>query len=478
MRAGAGLAVAAPAMRSSRRVRLLVRTLAVAAAVLWLVLAVVPAASAHIVPWTTIQLAVHEDDTVATVGIPLDDLAAATGADLGDETQKDVDANAGAIEAYLLAHFLPADDDGEAWSVAIDDMTVSGAGDTATTGLYQQLAATFTLTPPDGSDGRSFDLGYDAVIESVVTETIVVTVSSDWAGGDVDSAREVGTIQTDTVDGTVPDLHIDLGDASLLKGLTSMFWLGVSHIEEGTDHQLFLLTLLLPAPLLVLRRRWREPVRTTTAIRRITTITISFTLGHSLTLALGALGMPVPVQLVEAGIALSILVAAVHAIRPVFPGKEALVAGAFGLIHGLAFSETLRDVDLSGWRLVVSLLGFNLGIEAMQLVVVAAVLPALLIIARAHRYAGLRVIAASLTGAAAIGWMLARLGTANPVADLADQLGALSMPLLLALWVAAVVVALRARRARGPAVSATGLPETGPGLPEAQPVRPEAEPVR
>ncbi|MFT4212937.1 MAG: HupE/UreJ family protein [Microbacterium sp.] len=463
MMARAGLAVAAPTTRAPRRGRPLLWTLAVAAAVLWLVLAVVPAASAHIVPWTTIQLAVHEDDTVATVSIPLDDLAAATGLDLGDETQEDVDANADAIEAYLLAHFTPTDDDGEAWSVVIDDMTVSGAGDTTTTGLYQQVVVTFTLTPPDGSDGRSFDLGYDAVIESVVTEVIVVTVSSDWAGGDVDSAYEVGTIQTDTVTGTVPDLHVDLGDASLLKGLVSMFWLGVTHIQEGTDHQLFLLTLLLPAPLLALRRRWRGPVPTMTAIRRITTITISFTVGHSLTLALGALGLPVPVQLVEAGIALSILVAAVHAIRPIFPGKEALVAGAFGLVHGLAFSETLRDLDLSGWRLIVSLLGFNLGIEAMQLVVVAVALPPLLILAHARRYTGLRVAAASLTGVAAIGWMLARLGVPNVVADLADQLGAFSIPLVLALWAAAAMALWRARRRA----------RSGPVSPP--PVRAEAE---
>jgi hypothetical protein len=173
-----------------------------------------------------------------------------------------------------------------------------------------------------------------------------------------------------------------------------MLRLGISHIADGTDHQLFLLTLLLPAPLLAVRRRWREVVPTGRAVRRISAITIAFTIGHSVTLALGTLGLPVPQQPVEALIAVRILIAAAHALRPLFPGREPLIAGVFGLVHGMAFSTTLSALDLSGKQLALSLLGFNLGIEVMQLVVVLVVLPPLIVLARTRAYRPLRSCAA------------------------------------------------------------------------------------
>jgi hypothetical protein len=206
------------------------------------------------------------------------------------------------------------------------------------------------------------------------------------------------------------------------------------------------LTLLLPAPLVARGHRWAGSVSPRRAVRRIATITLAFTLGHSTTLALGALGVPVPQHLVEAAIAVSILVAAAHALRPLFPGREAFAAAAFGLVHGLAFSETLRGLDLTGSRLVLSLLGFNLGIEAMQLVVVALVLPPLVLLARSGRYQTLRVSASAATAAAAAGWLLARLGADNPVAAIADELGVIAVPIVAALWVGAVGLTLAQRR--------------------------------
>lgn len=98
-----------------------------------------------------------------------------------------------------------------------------------------------------------------------------------------------------------------------------MVGVGMHHIAEGTEHRLFLLTLLLPAPLRAVAGRWRGAVSTKTALRRILAITLAFTLGHSVTLAAGSLGLPVPIGTVEALIAMSILIAAAHAVRPLSP---------------------------------------------------------------------------------------------------------------------------------------------------------------
>jgi len=138
-------------------------------------------------------------------------------------------------------------------------------------------------------------------------------------------------------------------DASLgdLGAFPSMFRLGMRHIGEGTDHLLFLLTLLLPAPLLVVGSRWAGFAGRRRSVLQVLKVVTAFTAGHSITLALAALGLVrVPSRPIEILIAVSILVSAVHALRPLFPGREAGIAALFGLLHGLAFATTLQNLGL------------------------------------------------------------------------------------------------------------------------------------
>jgi hypothetical protein len=428
-------------------------------------------ASAHIVPTSTVQLDVGDGVIEATVSIPVTDVEAAVGVDLGEGSQSQVDAEADSIRAYLQQHIAPTSDDGTAWTTAVGALTVTQAGSQQTTGLYQQLETTVSMTPAAGEDERSFNLGYDAIVDHVATHVVIVTVRWDWTDPDLGSAYQVGTIQRDTVTGNVQPLHVALGDGSGYAGFASMVTLGMRHIAEGTDHQLFLLTLLLPAPLLAARRRWAGPVGWRSAVRKIAGITLAFTLGHSVTLAAGALGVPVPQRLVEALIAVSILVAAVHALRPLFPGREAVVAAGFGLVHGLAFSEALRELDLNGTQLVKALLGFNLGIEAMQLIVVALVLPPLILLARAERYRRLRIVASLVTAVAAVGWLSARLGIDNPVAAAADQLGTTALPLVVALWLVGLALSAGRKRRRAGSTMVPVELRSQPSAPPDSPAR-------
>jgi HupE / UreJ protein len=204
-----------------------------------------------------------------------------------------------------------------------------------------------------------------------------------------------------------------------LGGFPSMFRLGMRHIAEGTDHLLFLVALLLPAPLLAFRSHWTVFAGVRHSILQILKVVTAFTVGHSITLALAALGLVhVPSRPVEVLIAVSILISAAHALRPLFPGREAGIAAFFGLIHGLAFATTLGELGLGWWERVTGVLGFNLGIEAMQVVVVAATMPSLVLLSRTSAYSVVRIGGALFAGLASVGWIAERLLDVHNSVDL------------------------------------------------------------
>jgi hypothetical protein len=218
--------------------------------------------------------------------------------------------------------------------------------------------------------------------------------------------------------------------------------LGMHHIADGTDHLLFLLALLLPAPLVAVAGRWGAYAGARNGATRLLRIVSAFTIGHSLTLAAAASGwVRAPSAVVEVLIAVSILVSAVHAIRPIFPGREALVAAGFGLVHGCAFATTIAGYGLDPWHTVLTVLGFNIGIELMQVAILVATVPWLLSLARTTVYAPLRVIAAAAAAVAALGWIGERaFGLANPVGPLVNA-AASHGPLLIASLAAMALLA-------------------------------------
>ena len=190
--------------------------------------------------------------------------------------------------------------------------------------------------------------------------------------------------------------------------------IGANHILEGHDHLLFLLALLLPAPLLAAAGRWRGVRPTRETLTGLAWIVTAFTLGHSATLILAAaFDARLPTAPVEAAIALSVLVSALHAIRPLFPGRERFVAFGFGLIHGLAFATVVAGFGASIAARATAILGFNLGIEAVQLALVVLLLPALVIGSRTQWYAPIRVALGGFAALAALAWLVERVSGAE-----------------------------------------------------------------
>ena len=171
---------------------------------------------------------------------------------------------------------------------------------------------------------------------------------------------------------------------------TTYLELGFRHIcsWQATDHLTFLLALCAPYVL----ADWR----------RVLALVTSFTVGHSLTLALATLGLvQVNAPVVEALIPVTIMLTALLdmgragpalARRPARPASiiwaaPNALAVAFGLIHGLGFSTYLRELLGAQSRPVVELLSFNLGVELGQLLVVSAILLLGFIVLRGFRAA-------------------------------------------------------------------------------------------
>lgn len=228
-------------------------------------------------------------------------------------------------------------------------------------------------------------------------------------------------------------------------GVPNMFHLGIRHIAEGTDHLLFLLALLLPAPLLAVRSGWAAAGGLRHSLIRIVRVVTAFTIGHSITLALGASGLvSLPERPVEVLIAFSILISAAHALRPLFPGREPVIAAFFGLIHGLAFAATLQHLGIGAWQRAASILGFNFGIETMQLIVVAAILPSLIILSRTPAYTVFRLTGALFAGFASLGWIIERLFGVDYSVDLVvDRVAQRGPWIALSLFVISLISWLR-----------------------------------
>ncbi|MGB9989173.1 TonB-dependent receptor domain-containing protein [Massilia sp. SM-13] len=173
-----------------------------------------------------------------------------------------------------------------------------------------------------------------------------------------------------------PEQTLQLAEASWLASFADYLQHGVWHIWIGFDHILFLLSLLLPAVLVRKDGRWHSAPAFRSAALDVVRIVSAFTLAHSITLTLAALGvLSLPSRWVESAIAASVIAAALNNLFPVVDRRRWVAAFVFGLIHGFGFASVLADLGLPKGAMAVALLGFNAGVELGQLAIVAVFLP-------------------------------------------------------------------------------------------------------
>lgn len=174
------------------------------------------------------------------------------------------------------------------------------------------------------------------------------------------------------------EISVDLRGSAAHQGFIEFLRQGIWHIWIGLDHILFLVLLMLSVEnsltgqnRCVHRQRWIRVMKTVTA----------FTLAHSLTLVVAAIGwLVIPSAWVESIIALSVILAGLNVLFQWIKEHLWWFAFIFGLIHGFGFASVLLDLGLDSQQLIQNILAFNIGVEVGQLVIVALVVPVLAVL--------------------------------------------------------------------------------------------------
>jgi len=162
---------------------------------------------------------------------------------------------------------------------------------------------------------------------------------------------------------------------------------GIWHIWIGIDHILFLLALLIPTVLFRSRGAWQPHDDIKPVLIDVLKLVTSFTLAHSITLMAATLNwISLSSSVVETIIALSVVLAGLHILFPLQHDRRWLFVFLFGLIHGFGFASVLSDLSLPTQAFWASIVGFNIGVEIGQLVIVLILLPVFYGLRRTRQY--------------------------------------------------------------------------------------------
>ncbi len=408
-----------------------------------LLLAAAPA-SAHSGTQSYVYLEMYETGIEGRVEFPVVDLNEVLGLAVPQEEEAAAPVVAeqlDLLQAYAADH-LSLGAGGDEWPVVFDGFSfleLDGPG--------SYVVLDFTVDREFASTPRTFTASYDGLIHAKTDRDALLIIGIDWGSGTFNNESSELVRFTP---GNSTRL-VELGDRSFWRGLSGVIGLGVDHIRIGTDHILFILALVLPA-VLVFRhpQGWQAATGFGSSLWRVLKIVTMFTVAHTITLLLGGLGVvELNASLVETTIALSIAVAALHNIRPVLANREWLLAFGFGLFHGFGFAGLLGDLGLTQDRRFVSLLGFNLGIEIGQVVIILLVFPSLFMLRRTAFYVRAMYAASGLLALIATGWAVERaFGVNLKVGSLVNQVVLWPRSLLFVALITAAAVALLVIEAR------------------------------
>lgn len=370
----------------------------------------------------------------ARLQMPFGDIDTVLGIELGgddDQVEAGIEANAEALRAYAAEHVTLGTPD-QPWTITPTEVRRAEEGLDFVEVLFEVDTGESDVAITE------VEVTLDPFFDEIDNRDALLLVGNDWVRGIVDS-------EADQLVRLTPDSRTasaELGDSSQWKNLSASIGLGVDHIRTGPDHMLFIVALLLPS-VLIWRKEWLPAKGFGSTLLRLTKIMTMFTLAHSVTFSLTALGLvPSPgAKVTETIIALSIAATALHSLRPIIVNREWIIALAFGLFHGFGFASLVQELEVSTQTELVSLLGRNIGIEIGQLFVVLLTFPALFLLRVTRYYRPAFVVGCIGLILVSLGWAIERIFETSPfTSDIVDKIT--KFPRVL--WLIAIGTAIAA----------------------------------
>ena len=381
---------------------------------------------AHAPNQSYIFLRVYADHVEGRFEITTSDLNRALGLNL--ERGKDVNQitpHLDRIQEYVRSRVSFKSDKPHEIQFKGSDVVVHGLGD------YVHLSFLLEGTDPVP---EALEIDYNILFDEDPTHRGLQVIEYNWKAGIHNNESIVSLIFSKSES----TKELSLTGSSVFRGFIAMIKSGMHHIYIGIDHILFLVALLLPA---VVRRRnpgeqsaglaensppffpsglaklaneWTPVSSFKSAFFYVLKVVTLFTVAHTITLSLAALQIVVlPSRIVESIIALSIALAAYHNIKPLFKNEIWIIVFVFGLFHGFGFASVLGDVGLTGEYMTLSLLGFNIGVELGQILIVCIIFPILYLLRKTRYYGYILIYGSFLLILIALNWFIERLFEIN-----------------------------------------------------------------
>lgn len=332
---------------------------------------------AHSVGESYIYLKVYENKVTGIFHITLRGLNNALGLQSPEVqiTEENLADRIGEIHSYYKAkvHFFDGDKELPIRFTGIDLMRVKVGSYAVMEFVINENAATPEV----------IDIDYNVLFKKDSNHLALLAIEHFWKAGIYKNTKQISLIFS-------ADNHrqeLSFSGHSVFTGFISVVKVGIEHIWKGYDHILFIIALILPAAMFRKKSVWQPVTEFRPALIYVVKIITLFTIAHSLTLSIAALGLfTLPSRLVESVIAISITIAALDIIFPIFRRKIGWVVFVFGLFHGFGFASVLARIGVLGEHMALSLFGFNLGVEIGQVVVICIVFPALYLIRNSAVY--------------------------------------------------------------------------------------------
>ena len=356
-----------------------IRFLAAAFLALWILPNL---ASAHALNQSYVYFQIKEDGITGRVEVIFDDINQALLLDAdGDGTVTVAEFEARADEAFeIVTKNLRLRHDGKDLQIRSTGFDSFGGGQPLNRANVAQLE--FAV---DGLDivPQSLEMSYVFLFDEIdPTHTGYALIEENYRTGIAENEQFVSLIFT-----SGESQELSLVGQSWTSVFANFIIHGVWHIWIGHDHILFLVSLLISSVMILSAGRWVPRDTFKDSLWSVLKIVTLFTIAHTITLSLAALGLvSIPAPLIEFIIAISIAVMALDNIFPIFHRRTWLVILGFGLIHGFGFANVLAPLGVDPQHQVVTLAAFNIGVEIGQAAIVIVLFPLLFMIRKSPLY--------------------------------------------------------------------------------------------